>query len=117
MQTNLINLLTEILTISQYSSDKEAFIQEFWSMNTLEATLNLYDNLSKETQQVIKQSNFNTDVILQYVSQNEFEQEVITVTQNEIFNLLNQIRDRLTSSQKEKIRQLFPQEIGLRLFL
>ncbi len=96
--------LIEILHIIKYANNKEKFIQEFEEMSHLEATVNLIESLSTETQELLQKQ--NPEKIKDHISPETYVAEILKVTERKLEELIVAVSPALNFSQKQQIKQV-----------
>lgn len=106
MDKTVRELLFEILTISNYTKDKEQVIADFEEMNKLETFANIFETLPLQARVHLTATQANKEVLLQYISSEEYVAELMKVTQNALLEFIAALTPVLDRDQKEKIAAL-----------
>jgi len=105
MQLTYSDVLSEILTIIDYPQ-KEKAIHEFERLNHLDALMNIFPRLSLEVQNFIEHKQNDPEIIMQYIHQDLYTQELTKVSEEGLLTLVDDISPSLNEAQREKILQL-----------
>jgi hypothetical protein len=105
MQFTYSDILSKILTIIDYPQ-KEKAIREFERLNHLDALMNIFPRLPFEVQNFIKNKQNDPEIIMQYIQQEIYTQELTKVSEEGLITLVDDISSSLNETQREKIAQL-----------
>ncbi len=108
MQKNTTSdLLLQILTIANFSGDKQQHIEEFEAMNHLEAMTSLAQRLPEEIKQrAVELTKEDVDKIKQLIPQEEYLKEVERIAKEELMKFVGELQPALNEEQKQQIGQL-----------
>ncbi len=105
MQKSYRDMLLDILHIIQHPN-KEKFVTEFEYLNYLDALTNVLPKLTPEVREYIKLNHADPEKIKQYIPQELYLQELISVSADAISQLIKDITPTLIGQQKESLSQL-----------
>ena len=98
-------LLFRILEIIDYQNNKEKFVTEFETLNRLDAVASIIDTYPADLQKKVKACK-TAEEISRYITENEYKDAYIRISQKELETFLASIAHTLSGSQKQRIKDL-----------